>query len=113
MGLRSSATHDLYEARELARKARQQQYQGLRPLTERHKELQANKLAQARDKTFKECAEDYFNFHKEKWTAKWPAARACPLSRSLLGVKRTCRFALHMSAFDPKWTSRGPLTSLT
>jgi hypothetical protein len=27
-----------------------------------------------------------------------------PLSRSLLGVKRTCRFALQMSAFDPKRT---------
>src|SRR5215470_6331397 len=30
----------------------------------------------------------------------------CPLSRSLLGVKRTCLFALHMSAFDPKRTWR-------
>src|SRR5262249_34559966 len=29
----------------------------------------------------------------------------CPLSRSLLGAKRTCLFALHMSAFDPKRTS--------
>ena len=29
----------------------------------------------------------------------------CLLSRSLLGVKRTCRFALHMSAYDPKRTS--------
>ena len=29
----------------------------------------------------------------------------CPLLQSLLGVKRTCRFALHMSAFDPKRTS--------
>src|SRR5262245_15055984 len=28
----------------------------------------------------------------------------CPLSRSLLGVKRTSLFALHMSAFDPKRT---------
>ena len=28
-----------------------------------------------------------------------------PLLRSLLGVKRTCRFALQMSAFDPKRTS--------
>src|SRR5262245_63086409 len=27
--------------------------------------------------------------------------RTCPL----LGVKRTCRFALHMSGFDPKRTS--------
>ena len=29
----------------------------------------------------------------------------CPLLRSLLGVKRTCRFALQMSAYDPKRTS--------
>src|SRR5262252_10774305 len=29
-----------------------------------------------------------------------------PLSRSLLGAKRTCPFALHMSAFDPKRTLR-------
>jgi hypothetical protein len=27
-----------------------------------------------------------------------------PLSRSLSGVKRTCLFALHMSAYDPKRT---------
>src|SRR5262245_53322071 len=29
---------------------------------------------------------------------------------SLSGVKRTCGFALHMSAFDPKRTSDHPLT---
>src|SRR5262245_37317156 len=28
----------------------------------------------------------------------------CPLSRLLLGVKRTSLFAAHMSAFDPKRT---------
>ena len=28
----------------------------------------------------------------------------CPLLRSLLGVKRTCLLAPHMSAFDPKRT---------
>src|SRR4029078_4885557 len=28
-----------------------------------------------------------------------------PLSRALLGARRTCPFALHMSAFDPKRTS--------
>jgi hypothetical protein len=32
--------------------------------------------------------------------------RQCPLS----GAKRTCRFALHMSAYDPKRTSVVPLT---
>src|SRR5262249_30057114 len=31
----------------------------------------------------------------------------CLLSRSLLGVKRTCVAALHESAFDPKRTSFG------
>jgi len=31
-----------------------------------------------------------------------------PLSRSLLGVKRTWLFALHMSASDPKRTSDVP-----
>jgi hypothetical protein len=30
--------------------------------------------------------------------------RGSPLLRSLLGAKQTCRFALHMSAFDPKRT---------
>jgi hypothetical protein len=28
----------------------------------------------------------------------------CPLFRPLLGAKRTCLLALHMSAFDPKRT---------
>src|SRR5262245_14369415 len=34
----------------------------------------------------------------------------CPLSRSLLGVKRTSSAALHMFAFDPKRTFVYPLT---
>ena len=36
------------------------------------------------------------------------AFRGNPLSRSLLGAKRTCRFALHMSASDPKRTHARP-----
>ena len=32
--------------------------------------------------------------------------RSLHRTRPLSGVKRTCRFALHMSAFDPKRTSR-------
>src|SRR6478672_8482170 len=34
-----------------------------------------------------------------------------PLLRSLLGVKRTCPFALHMSAYDPKRTWAPPFPS--
>src|SRR5215510_14705864 len=33
----------------------------------------------------------------------------CPLSRSLLGAKRTSLFAMHLSAFDPKRTSPSSL----
>src|SRR5262245_55560492 len=36
------------------------------------------------------------------------AVCGCPLSRSLLGVKRTSSVALHMSANDPKRTSWTP-----
>ena len=43
-------------------------------------------------------------------TANRPAA--CPISRSLLGVKRTSLVALHMSAFDPKRTSHSSIVIL-
>src|SRR6187401_1399807 len=36
------------------------------------------------------------------------SAQRCPLLRSLLGAKRTCPFALHMSANDPKRTCCTP-----
>jgi len=36
----------------------------------------------------------------------------CPLSRSLLGVKRTWAVALHMSANDPKRTCDEPISRL-
>ena len=46
--------------------------------------------------------------HFQKWTrTRSCELQLCLLSRSLLGVKRTCLFALHMSAFDPKRTSAG------
>src|SRR5690242_3364862 len=38
------------------------------------------------------------------WRLKPPSHDRCPLSRSLLGVKRTWPFAPHMSAYDPKRT---------
>jgi hypothetical protein len=40
-------------------------------------------------------------------------ADQCPLSRSLLGVKRTCPIAVQMSAFDPKRTSERQRTICT
>lgn len=71
MGLGRVDDVTLEAAREKARKARNQKWEGLCPLTEQRKTLQANKLMRAKDKTFKEVADDYFNFHKGKWNAKW------------------------------------------
>src|SRR5262249_20527442 len=42
--------------------------------------------------------------HVRFWAKADMTIRGNSLSRSLLGVKRTCRCALHMSAFDPKRT---------
>ena len=71
MGLGRVDDVTLEAAREKARKARNQKWEGLCPLTEQRKTLQANKLMRAKDKTFQQCADDYFNFHKDKWNAKW------------------------------------------
>jgi hypothetical protein len=43
------------------------------------------------------------SFWRLLFVARWPVA-GIPLSRSLLGVKRTWAVALHMSAYDPKRT---------
>src|SRR6516162_405120 len=71
MGLGSVATYNLDEARELARKARQQIKQGVDPLLARQARLAELKLAATKKKTFKECAEGYLTAHAGKWsTAK-------------------------------------------
>ena len=72
MGLGPLHTFDLAEARELARKARQQIKDGVDPLDVRKAAKQAEKLQAAKTKTFKECADDYYAFHQAKWkNAKW------------------------------------------
>jgi hypothetical protein len=58
MGLGSIDIYQLDEARELARKARQQIKEGLDPLEQRRVTMQAAKLVAAKDKTFRQCAED-------------------------------------------------------
>jgi len=71
MGLGSAATYNLAEARELARKARQQIKEGIDPLLARQAKLAEEKLSTAKKKTFRECAEGYLTAHAGKWsTAK-------------------------------------------
>ena len=61
----------LDQAREAARAARLQKRDGLCPMAERHKLVHANTLTRAKDKTFQEHEDAYFDFHKDKWQAKW------------------------------------------
>jgi integrase len=70
MGLGSVATYTLDEARELARKARQQIKQGVDPLLARQACIAAEKLAANKTKTFQQCAEGYLAAHAGNWSAK-------------------------------------------
>ena len=72
MGLGPLHTFDLAEARELARKARQQLHAGTDPLEERKATKQTEKLKAAKAKTFQEYAEEYYATHEGKWkNLKW------------------------------------------
>jgi integrase len=72
MGLGPLHTYSLHEARELARKARQQIREGHDPLELREAAKQAEKLQAAKAKTFQECANEYYATHADKWkNYKW------------------------------------------
>jgi integrase len=67
MGLGPLHTYDLNEARERARKARQQLYDGTDPLEARAAERAQRALEAARAITFEKAARDYFDGHEKKW----------------------------------------------
>lgn len=72
MGLGPLHTFNLDEARELARKARQQIKDGLDPLEARRAARQAAKVEASKTMTFKQCADTYYEFHADKWkNEKW------------------------------------------
>jgi integrase len=67
MGLGSIVDRTLSEAREQARKYRQQLSEGIDPIEARKLQRQANLLATATRKTFKECALEYHKLHAGGW----------------------------------------------
>jgi integrase len=67
MGLGPLHTIDLMEARERARRARQQLLDGIDPLDARAAERAAQALAAARMLTFEAAAHQYFDAHERKW----------------------------------------------
>jgi integrase len=67
MGLGSAFDFNLDEARERARKARQQLHDGVDPLTARRAEKAARALEAAKSMTFKQCAEAYIAANRDAW----------------------------------------------
>jgi integrase len=67
MGLGALHTFSLAEARERARKARQQLADGIDPLDARKAESARQALATAKTATFEDCARQFFITHEAKW----------------------------------------------
>src|SRR5262249_10798359 len=117
MGLGSAATYKLEEARELARKARQQVKEGIDPLRARQDRIAAAKLAANRTKTFKQCAEGYLTAHAEKWkTAKGLDDFAASLNTYVHPICGSLPVAavdtaLVMQCIEPIWRSKTPTAS--
>jgi integrase len=67
MGLGSCSEFSLKEVRERARQARQLLADGIDPLTRKHADKQAVKLADQRKLTFREAAQRFFDQNESKW----------------------------------------------
>ncbi len=70
LGLGALHTFSLAEARERARRARQQVKDGIDPLDARRQERMALALEEARTVTFEDAAEQYYKQHESKWKNK-------------------------------------------
>ena len=67
LGLGPLHTFTLEEARERARNARRQLYEGIDPIEHRRAEGRARALAMAKALTFEQAARMYFDAHERKW----------------------------------------------
>jgi integrase len=71
MGLGPTHAYELDEAREEARKARKLLHQGIDPIDQRTsaraERETLNAVNQAKEVTFEQVAQQYFNFHQKKW----------------------------------------------
>src|SRR6516225_910963 len=113
MGLGSAATYNLDEARELARKARQQIKEGIDPLLARQAQLAELKLAATKKKTFKECAVGYLAAHAGNWSAKAHDDFIASLDKYVYSICGSMPVAavdqdLVMQCLTPIWLTKTP-----
>lgn len=67
MGLGSTSTFSLSEAREKARKFRQMIDEGIDPIAHRQAERERNLLTTMQRRTFEQCAHEYHKLHADSW----------------------------------------------
>jgi integrase len=117
MGLGPLHTFNLAEARELARQARQQLKAGVDPIDARKAVKQAEKLKQAKTKTFAECADEYYAFHEAKWkNTKWRSQFKNTLRDYVLPKIGRLSIAaidtgLVLQCIEPIWKTKTPTAS--
>jgi integrase len=121
MGLGPVGDFTLDEARERARKARQLLKDGIDPLdarkAERSRQATEAALAAAKNKTFREAAEQYFKFHSPKWTnAKHAAQFLSTLAMHAYPVLGKLPVAaidktLVLKVIQPIWQDKNPTAS--
>ena len=112
MGLGSTATISLPEARERARACRQQRLDGIDPIEARRATRAATAVTAAKVMTFRQCAEAYIAAHKAAWrsarhSAQWPQTLGdyvYPVFGSL--PVQSVDVALVIKALEPIWATK-------
>jgi integrase len=112
MGLGSTHTLTLAEARDAALIGRKQRLSGVDPIQARNAAREAARLDAAKAITFKQCAEAYIEVHKAGWkndkhAAQWPStlkAYAYPVFGDL--AVQGVDVGLVMKALEPIWTTK-------
>jgi integrase len=112
MGIGSIVTYSLAEARDQARKCRQQLDAGIDPIEHRNNERAQLKLATSQRRTFAQCAVEYHRLHADGWKNAKHADQwintlttyAYPIfgDRDVSDVSK----ADVLSALEPIWTSK-------
>jgi hypothetical protein len=108
MGLGSTETFSLEEARRRAHEARQLLADEIDPLDARRAE-RAKQAAAARDRTFAAVAKEYFEAHEAGWVPKhragFPGSMKHAVARDALPVSAIDE-ALALSVLQPIWSAK-------
>ena len=111
MGLGSLDTIGLADARERARKAREQRLDGLDPIEQRKRSRLSGQLDRAKAMSFKECGRGYIGAHKTGWKSPVHARQwSTTLETSVYPMfgdlsVQAIDTGLVMKAIEPIWTT--------